>query len=334
MIDIQSLPGEGVQGVTKLGNHLVRAGSPSWLGTWDDIDMPPLEGGIVGQGYTYLCVTIDGISKASFFLQSSLRQTAKSTIEQLQARKIRVHMLTGDEKAAACAVAQALGIPNNLVRSRCRPDEKKSYVDGLQANGNTVMFIGDGTNDAIALKQAAIGVHLSRGSDVAKSAADIVLLNPHLLDVITLLDISHAAYRRIILNFVWSGVYNVLAVLAASGALRVWRIKPEFAGLGELVSVLPIVGIAFSMKWRGYGTANRRQEKRAEAELADKRKAEAEAAQMRAEADTAGKKKEAESSKKKETEVKVAVAEFQSAVAEFVEQQKRASSLSQLRLGE
>lgn len=169
-------------------------------------------------------------------------------------------MLTGDGQGAATAVAQALEIPPNRVRARLKPEEKRAYVQAQQADGRVCMFIGDGTNDAIAIKQAAVGVHLNRGSDIAKSAADIVLMNPRLLDVVVLLDIARAAYRRIILNFVWSFVYNVGAVLLASGAIRKWRLEPKYAGLGEMVSVVPVVLVAFQMKWIRYGKRYRREE--------------------------------------------------------------------------
>ncbi|KAL5377760.1 hypothetical protein DPSP01_009540 [Paraphaeosphaeria sporulosa] len=249
MTSIQSIPGEGIQGMTVNGNHIVRAGNPLWLG----IDCPADKRFPHEHNHTLLCLTVDGIPKAELFLKSNIRPTAKATIKNLHDRGIRVHMITGDHDRAAAGVAGDLSIPAHLVKARLKPAEKQAYVDALQADGKTVMFVGDGTNDAVALKTSAIGVHLNRGSDVARSAADIVLMNPNLLDVCVLLDISRAAYRRIVLNFVWSFVYNSVAVLLAAGAFRVWRIEPKYAGFGELVSVLPVVGVAFSMTWRGYG---------------------------------------------------------------------------------
>ncbi|KAJ4359734.1 uncharacterized protein N0V89_000290 [Didymosphaeria variabile] len=249
---IQTFPGDGILGRTRDfgdGIHLVRAGNPAWLG----IDRLTMRHNPEERDHTILCLTVDGVRKADLFLRSNIRSSAKATIENLHRRGIRVHMITGDHEGAAAGVAEALSIPTSLVEARLKPADKKEYVNALQADDKTVMFVGDGTNDAVALKASAIGVHLNRGSDVAKSAADIVLMNPHLLDVCVLLDISRAAYRRIILNFVWSFVYNSMAVLLAAGAFRVWRIEPKYAGLGELVSVLPVVGVAFSMRCRGYG---------------------------------------------------------------------------------
>lgn len=231
-----------------VGNHVIRAGNPAWLG----IDHHVIQRTLSEYDHTLLCLTVDGIHKADFLLKSNIRPTAKATIKNLHSRGIRVHMITGDHEGAAAGVAGDLSIPTSLVKARLKPAEKQAYVDALQADGKTVMFVGDGTNDAVALKASAIGVHINRSSDVAKSAADIVLMNPNLLDVCVLLDISRAAYRRIVLNFVWSFVYNSVAVLLAAGAFRIWRIEPKYAGLGELVSVLPVVGVAFSMRWRAY----------------------------------------------------------------------------------
>ena len=116
------------------------------------------------------------------------------------------------------------------------------------------MFCGDGTNDSVALAQADIGVHMSSeasttGAAAAASAAsDAVLIRPSLGGIISLIELSDAVYRRIVLNFVWAFVYNMVAILFAAGAFVNARIAPAYAGLGELVSVLPVVLIAMQLK--------------------------------------------------------------------------------------
>ena len=249
MSRVQSFPGEGLEGTTQDGHHTIRAGNPAWLQI-EELSLGLSESEL---DHSLLCVIIDNVHRATFLLKSSIRPSAATTISTLQKRGIRVHMITGDHNDAAQTTANTLGIQETFTKARLKPAQKKEYVEALQADSKTVMFVGDGTNDAAALKAAAIGVHLNQGSDIAKSAADIVLMNPNLLDILVLLDVSRAAYRRIVLNFVWSFVYNSAAVLAASGALRVWRVEPQWAGLGELVSVCPVVAVAWSMKWKGYG---------------------------------------------------------------------------------
>jgi Cu2+-exporting ATPase len=252
MLSVDNNIAEGVSGITKGDCIPVRAGNPKWLGVH-----------ALDSDFSVLCVTINNEHVATFRLKDRIRNTAKPVIENLQSQGIAVHMLSGDSQGAVNAVAFALGIASPNVAGGQRPADKRKYIQDLQDAHKIVMFVGDGTNDAVALKQADVGVHLQHpaGCDVAKSAADIVLMNPQSLqDLLTMLDISHAAYRRIVLNFVWSAVYNIVAVLMAAGAFVKVRIAPEWAGLGELVSVLPVVSIAFQMRWRAYGRAYRGKE--------------------------------------------------------------------------
>ncbi len=111
------------------------------------------------------------------------------------------------------------------------------------------LFCGDGANDAAALAQATVGVHINAASDVARSAADAVLLHPSLASVLLLMDVSRAAVRRIAFNIAWSFTYNMFAILLAAGAFVQTRIRPEYAGLGELVSVLPVIVVALQLRW-------------------------------------------------------------------------------------
>ncbi|ELU39059.1 copper-transporting ATPase [Rhizoctonia solani AG-1 IA] len=111
-----------------------------------------------------------------------------------------------------------------------------------------VMFVGDGTNDALALVQSDISVSLGTGTDIASNSATVVLLSPLSTGLTTLFALARASRRRVRTNMAWALVYNVVAVLFASGVLgRGMRIPPQWAGLGELVSVLPVVLVAWSL---------------------------------------------------------------------------------------
>ncbi|KAF3031343.1 hypothetical protein E8E11_000174 [Didymella keratinophila] len=252
--DPKSVVGRGVEG-TFAGRTLC-AGNSRWLNLSND----PLVQSILSQGYTAFCFTVDGSLAAVFGLEDSLRKDTLSTITTLQQNGISVHVLSGDDDGAVRAVASRLNIPDSNVRSRCAPADKQAYIKNLfatpdlhnsekKANKPVVMFCGDGTNDAIALAQATVGVHMNGGTDVAKSAADVVLMRPSLSGILIAITVSRKSIHRIAFNFGWSFVYNVFAILLAAGAFVHARIPPEFAGLGELVSVLPVVAAGILLRW-------------------------------------------------------------------------------------
>ena len=254
--DLRNIVGKGVEGT--FAGQTLRAGNSRWL----NLSNNALVQSILSEGYTAFCFTINGDLAAAYGLEDSLREDALSTVTQLQQSGITVHVLSGDDDGAVHGITTQLTISPTNVRSRCTPADKRDYVNALLATPDPhrskkskkskppiVMFCGDGTNDAIALAQASIGVHMNEGTDVAQSAADIVLMRPSLAGILVAITISRKSYHRIVLNFAWSFVYNVFAILLAAGAFGRVRIPPEFAGLGELVSVLPVVGVGVMLKW-------------------------------------------------------------------------------------
>ncbi|KAL8913111.1 MAG: hypothetical protein Q9171_002005 [Xanthocarpia ochracea] len=252
--NIKSVIGRGVEGT--FAGRILRAGNSRWLNLSDD----PLVQSVLSQGYTAFCFTVDGSLAGVFGLEDSLREDAFSTISKLQQNGISVHILSGDDDGAVRAVASHLNIPITNVRSRCTPAAKQTYIKNLlattyprspgkTANKPVVMFCGDGTNDAIALAQATIGVHINEGTDVAQSAADVVLLRPRLSGILTAIVVSRKSIHRIAFNFGWSFVYNMFAILLGAGAFVHARIPPEYAGLGELVSVLPVIAAGILLRW-------------------------------------------------------------------------------------
>ena len=238
-----AIPGDGV--ISLHENTTVKAGNPMWTLTDDH---PAVEKAING-GLTVLSVTRSDILLAFFTLRTRLRAEAKPIIQELHRRNIAVHLVSGDQKAAVEAVALEVGIPREHTAARQTPVQKQAYVSSLMDQGKVVLFCGDGTNDAVAVAQADIGVQLGDSlpsCDVTRGAADVVLLSG-LGGILNLLDVSLSAFRRIVFNFVWAGVYNIVAILLASGAFVRVRIPPAYAGLGELVSVLPVVLVAATM---------------------------------------------------------------------------------------
>ena len=244
----RSLTGKGVE--TTLGGRRLRAGNSRWLNLSEHELVQPM----LAQGYTVFCFTIDNTLQAIYGLEDELRPDAVGTIEALQKRGVSVHVVSGDDDGAVQTLASKLSIPGDNVRSRSSPADKKDYIQTLLDTGTdrkkpVVVFCGDGTNDAVALAQATIGVHMNEGTDVAQSAADVVLMRPSLAGIPTMMNASRKSVNRIRFNFAWSFVYNTFAVLLAAGAFVNARIPPEFAGLGELVSVLPVIFAAVLLRW-------------------------------------------------------------------------------------
>ncbi|KAK3399188.1 E1-E2 ATPase-domain-containing protein [Sordaria brevicollis] len=272
----KALPGRGVQGQSPSG-QILRAGNSHWLGLESD----PTVQHILSRGYTAFCFTIDGSLAAIFGLHDTLRPEAPTVISQLRDRGISIHVISGDDDLAVRSIARQLDIPEHNIRSRCKLEEKEAYIKnllipppshtcslfGLRLTPNkskppTVLFCGDGTNDAIALARASIGVHMSSSNgqagstDVAEAAADVVLIRSSLVGILTLIEMSEKAMHRIKFNFGWSFVYNVFAILLAGGLFEVVgpggkgvRIPPEYAGLGELVSILPVLAGSVTLRW-------------------------------------------------------------------------------------
>ncbi|GAO13606.1 hypothetical protein UVI_02015240 [Ustilaginoidea virens] len=240
---LRVIPGAGVEAT--LGGATLRAGNPGWTATAAHPVVSRLQNG----GMTLLVVTRDDEPIAVYGLRSRLREEAARVIAQLGRRNVAVHLVSGDQRCAVETAASQVNIPRPNVVSQCTPAGKRDYVASLMSRGKTVMFVGDGTNDAVAVTQADVGVQLGSvlsASEVTRGAADVVLLNG-LEGILFLMDVSSASFRRMVFNFAWSAVYNVLAILFASGALVNVRIPPAYAGLGEVVSVVPVVVAAMTM---------------------------------------------------------------------------------------
>ncbi|CAI6088233.1 unnamed protein product [Clonostachys chloroleuca] len=242
--NVRVVPGAGIEAEYK-GNRL-RAGNARWTSASDVAEVARLQ----DAGLTVLVITYNSVPVIAFGLNVQIRPEAQRVIAELKARKITVHLVSGDQKRAVQDVAASVGIPRENAVGEYTPPEKRDYVAGLMADEDRyVMFCGDGTNDAIAVAQANLGAQIGgslTSSDVTQGAADVVLLNG-LEGIPFLLNISQASFHRMYFNFVWSAIYNVLAVTMASGAWVKFRIPPRYAGLGEMVSVVPVILAAVSM---------------------------------------------------------------------------------------
>lgn len=197
------------------------------------------------QGGTLLYVAVDGVLCGFILLADAVRAEAADTVKGLQRLGVGSVLLTGDNRATAAAVAERAGV--SVVKSECLPEDKQRYVKALQAKGGVCM-VGDGVNDALALKAASVGIAMGGvGSDIAVDAADIVLTDDNVKALPHLFALSRRMLVTVKLNIGFSMGLNFLAVgLAATGAL-----SPV---LGALVhnagSVAVIVNSALLLRWK------------------------------------------------------------------------------------
>ena len=245
--DIKSVVGKGIEGT--YNGQAVRIGNSRWLGVEH---LSPVQM-LLAKNLTVLCATQEDRLVAVFGLQATLRDEASTVIARLMSRGMHVSIISGDETGAVEQAALDLGISLKAVRARCTPREKQQYVKELMdTNKSTVLFCGDGVNDAAALTQASVGVHMSNGPGTAWSAGDVVLSRPSLLGILVLMDLSRDSWHQIVFNFCWAAVYNLLAILLAAGAFVHVRLSPQYAGLGEAVSVLPVLLVPLRLRLKRY----------------------------------------------------------------------------------
>jgi Cu+-exporting ATPase len=206
-------------------------------------------------GKTVVCVAVDGVVYGLLAMRDEERKEAALMVALLQNELgVNVWMLTGDNRGAARAVAQSLGINQQRVLAELLPHEKAEKIMALQNRNRgdqkknkrptIVGMVGDGINDAPALAQADLGIAVGAGTDVAVEAADIVLCKSNLVDVYHAVALSRTIMRRIRLNFVWALGFNCLGIPVAAGVffpLIKAVLPPEVAGLAMAMSSVCVV---------------------------------------------------------------------------------------------
>ena len=198
-----------------------RIGSLRWLAeAGASAEETPFVSKWTSQGATVLGLARGTELLALFALRDQLKPHATEVIASLQRDGKHVFLVTGDQGATAAAIAAQAGVPKENVFAEVRPEQKADIVRQLQARGQRVAFVGDGINDAPALTQADLGIAVTRASDVAREAADLILLKSDLPAIPEALGLAQATLRTIRQNLFWAFFYNAAAVpLAALGLL-------------------------------------------------------------------------------------------------------------------
>jgi Cu+-exporting ATPase len=175
---------------------------------------------------------------------------AADALAVLRKRGLRLVMISGDNRAAAHAMARRLGLTPEEVQAEVLPGEKAARVAGLREGGHVVAMVGDGVNDAPALAAADVGIAMGTGTDVAMHAAGVTLMRGDVGLVAGALDISHRTVLKIRQNLFWAFAYNVAGIpLAALGYL-----SPVVAGAAMAMSSVSVLTNALLLKrWRLQG---------------------------------------------------------------------------------
>jgi P-type Cu+ transporter len=233
----RSITARGVQG--EVGNETVRVGSRRLL---NEAGIAPdaLEERLVEletEGKTAMLVAIGGDAAGLVAVADTVKDDSKAAIAAMHDLGIHVVMVTGDNERTARYVAAQVGLDE--IRAGVLPEGKVEAIRELQAkHGQYVAMVGDGINDAPALKQANVGIAIGAGADVAIEAADVTLVTGELTKVVEAIKLSKATFRKIVENMFWAWLYNLAAIpVAALGLLH-----PMIGVVAMTASSLSVIG--------------------------------------------------------------------------------------------
>jgi Cu2+-exporting ATPase len=191
------------------------------------------------EGKTVVLVLVQDQAAGAVALADVIREESKQAIAELKRLGLQVMMLTGDNSKVAASVAQELGLDEYF--AEVPPDRKADKVKELQNQGLRVAMTGDGVNDAPALATADLGIAIGAGTDVAAETADIILVRSNPLDVLNLIRLSRATYRKTVQNLFWATGYNAVAIPLAAGVLAPMGILLSPAVGAILMSISTVI---------------------------------------------------------------------------------------------
>jgi Cu+-exporting ATPase len=206
-----------------------------------EVDPEPLDAvarRLEEEGNTVALVSVDGNPAGVIALADTIKADAALAIKELSRLGYRTSMLTGDNRRTAEAIARKAGI--DRVLAEVLPGDKAAEIRRLQADGERVIMVGDGINDAPALTQADVGVALGTGTDIAIESAAVTLVRGDLAAVVTAINVSRHTFRKIRENLFWAFFYNVVAIpLAVLGLMH-----PVVAEIAMAISSISVVANA------------------------------------------------------------------------------------------
>lgn len=202
------------------------------------------------QGQTPMLLAVENKIAGIVAVADPIKTDSAKAIQQLQAKGVRVLMVTGDNPVTAQAIADSAGITE--VRAQVLPEDKATVVRQLQQQGEIVGMVGDGINDAPALAQADVGMAIGSGTDVAIESADVVILQGSLLKVAEAIELSKMTLKNIKQNLLGAFIYNTLSIPIAAGVLFPFSgllLNPMIAGAAMAMSSVTVVTNANRLRW-------------------------------------------------------------------------------------
>jgi Cu+-exporting ATPase len=247
--DFASVTGEGVTGKVAgrsiaLGNAQLMSGLGVAFG-----DLERKADDLRGAGATALFVAVDGKAGGVIAVADPIKPTTRAALDRLRGEGVRIVMLTGDNRITALAVARQLGVTE--VESDVLPQDKNRIVRRLTAEGRVVAMAGDGVNDAPALAEAAVGIAMGTGTDVAIQSAGVTLVKGDLAGIARAMALSRATMRNIRENLVFAFAYNGIGIPIAAGALYPFfglLLSPVVAALAMSLSSVSVIANALRLR--------------------------------------------------------------------------------------
>ncbi|MGG1573492.1 heavy metal translocating P-type ATPase [Fictibacillus sp. NRS-1165] len=213
--DFQSITGKGLQGTIN-GQH-VKVVSPGYIKEEQiEYDTQKYEQ-LAKDGKTVSFVLVNDSLHGMIALADQVKETAQNAIKKLKEKGIKSMMLTGDNRQVAHWVGDKLELDEII--AEVLPHQKADKIKEIKEQGLKVAMTGDGVNDAPALANADLGIAVGAGTDVAMETADVILAKSNPEDVVSIIDLSKATYRKMVQNLWWAAGYNIVALPLAAGIL-------------------------------------------------------------------------------------------------------------------
>lgn len=220
------LPGNGIMG--KMGERIYRGGSEAYISTFLSLPQEIREKAALweAEGKTTLFFETGGRLLGMIGTADAIRKDSARAVAELKKMGMKTVLLTGDNEKTAKAVGNHIGA--DRVIAEVLPGDKEKVIEELQKQGKTAM-VGDGINDAPALTRAEIGIAMGGGTDVAIDAADVILMNSRLSDVVAAIRLSRATLKNVRQNLFWAFAYNLILIPVAAGVFSEISLNPMMA---------------------------------------------------------------------------------------------------------